>query len=63
MTQLDKIKDFMKGKNKCTISEISNGTGILKNSVMGCLNGNISKSMNFERIEKGVYKLKNDSSK
>jgi len=59
-TQLDKIKEFMKGKEKVTIKEISEGTGIIKNSVMGCLNSSIKFNKNFVRLEKATYKLKEE---
>ena len=57
---LTKIMDFMKGKDKVHISEISDNTGILKNSVMGCLNKYVLLGKCFTRLGNGYYKLKGE---
>lgn len=58
MTNKNTIMEFMKEKDKINIKEISEGTGINKNSVMGILNSSVIKGLDFERLGKGYYKLK-----
>lgn len=53
----------MKEKDKCHILEISGNTGILKNSVMGCINKAIGEEKYFTRLGKGFYRLKEEVDK
>lgn len=57
-TNLQKIIDLLKHKEKAHISEIANETGINKNSVMGCLNMSVINGEHFNRLGKGYYCLK-----
>ena len=57
-TNLTKIMNFMKGKEKVHIKEISEGSLVLKNSVMGTLNKYTLEGKYFERLGDGYYKLK-----
>ena len=60
MSQLEKIKEFMSGKEKVSIGEIEEGTGILNNSVRGTLNISVKKGEHFQRLGEGYYKLLED---
>ena len=61
MTNKEKIIECMKGKEKAHITEISKETGVLKNSVMGCLNKHVLLDKCFTRLGKGYYKLKEEN--
>ena len=54
-TNLTKIMNFMKGKEKVHINEIVVGTSILKSSVRWILR---KEKKHFEIVNRGNYKLK-----
>lgn len=54
---LEKVKEFMKGKDVLSTEEIAAGTGVNKNSVGGLLNANVKLNKHFVRISRGKFKL------
>jgi len=56
--QLEKVKEFMKGKEKVHYNEVSEGTGINKNSVRAIFNISVKFDKDFIRLGDGYYKLK-----
>lgn len=58
MKQIEKVKEFMKDKEKLHIKEIAEGTGINNNSVRAILNSSVKKGIDFERLGEGYYKTK-----
>lgn len=55
MSNKQKIIDFMRGKEKVAIKDISGGIGLASKFVGSiiCINKEL-----FEKVERGVYKLK-----
>ena len=58
MTQIEKIKKFMQGKEKVHVKDIVLSLNINLNSVRGVVNASIIKDINFIRLGNGFYKLK-----
>jgi len=58
MKNIEKILEYMKGKEKAHLSAIWCDLGLNKNSVMGLINKNISENKLFVRLGDGYYKLK-----
>jgi nitric oxide reductase NorQ protein len=62
-TNKEKVIEFMQGKEKCHIADISKGTGVNINSVMGLINSNILKGEAFKRLGGGFYTLNGKKAK
>lgn len=60
MTQLDRVKEYMKGREKSHISEIATDLSMPSNSVRGILNHAVRLNLHFDRLGGGYYKLKAD---
>ena len=57
MTEIDDIKNFMRGKDKVRLEDIY-CLPIKSSLIRSILRTNIKKNINFELIRKGFYKLK-----
>jgi hypothetical protein len=56
ITNLQKVIDFMQGKEKCNYKDIAIATGVMKH-VVGSLLSVGAKKGTFVKVDKGCYKL------
>lgn len=58
-TQLERIKEFMVGKESVKVADVVNNLQINENSVRGLFNICVKKNIEFKRVGKGEYSLLN----